>query len=211
MMNTINIDLMPWQTEVIKDKTKYQVVFAARRTGKTRLAIAKTLIKAIECHDDNGTVIYISPYRQICGYIFECIKGVGEKLIRSSNYGKMEIILYNGCKIIIRSPESLYPFDFPFLLHATFDEMHPSVESAFNDKIKHELERANGTALFIGNPITDSSFFREIYEKGLDGRDPEWKSWKIEVTDNPFISKADLDFSRSYMGNALFSQEYEPV
>ena len=209
-MSKINIDLMPWQTEVLNDKTRYQTVFAARMTGKTRFAVFKTIKSALFNKEDES-VIYFSPYSQILGCVFEQIKGVCGHLVRHSDYSQMEITLSNWRKIYLRSPEFLYIPNEIQLSHVTFDEMHPAVNRIFNNDIKPLIEKTNGTALFLGRPIHEDSFFMEIYEKGLDIRNPEWKSWKIEVTDNPFISKADLDFARSYMGNALFSQEYEPV
>lgn len=50
----LQINLLPWQQEVWTDKSRFKVVAAGRRTGKTRLAASLLLVKALS--SKNGKV-----------------------------------------------------------------------------------------------------------------------------------------------------------
>ncbi len=44
-MADLNFSLLPWQQEVFKDKTRFKVVAAGRRCGKSRMAAVTLLIE----------------------------------------------------------------------------------------------------------------------------------------------------------------------
>jgi hypothetical protein len=55
-MAELNFSLLPWQEEVFKDKTRFKVVAAGRRCGKSRLAATTLLIEALRCPAGSGVV-----------------------------------------------------------------------------------------------------------------------------------------------------------
>lgn len=48
-MSELNFSLLPWQQEVFKDETRFKVIAAGRRCGKSRLAATTLLIEALRC------------------------------------------------------------------------------------------------------------------------------------------------------------------
>jgi hypothetical protein len=60
-MSELNFKLLRWQREVMTNKTRFKVVVAGRRCGKTRFAAIDMLIKGLECIHKDATVLYVSP------------------------------------------------------------------------------------------------------------------------------------------------------
>jgi hypothetical protein len=61
MASELRMDLLRWQEEVLQDKTRFKVICAGRRLGKTRFAIVQSIIKALECKDVSASVMLIAP------------------------------------------------------------------------------------------------------------------------------------------------------
>ena len=55
----LNISLLDWQKEVWNDPTRFKVVAAGRRTGKSRLAAYLLIVNALK--SDRGQVFYVAP------------------------------------------------------------------------------------------------------------------------------------------------------
>ena len=53
-MTELNIQLLPWQQDVWNDTTRFKIVAAGRRTGKSRLAAWMLIINALQA--DRGHV-----------------------------------------------------------------------------------------------------------------------------------------------------------
>lgn len=60
-MAELNFNLIKWQRKLFADKTRFQVVVAGRRCGKSRYAVVRAIVKALECPDPTGAVIYVAP------------------------------------------------------------------------------------------------------------------------------------------------------
>ena len=59
-MSELNFALLKWQQEVFKDHTRFKVVAAGRRCGKSRLSAVTLLIEALNC-PEGSAVMYIAP------------------------------------------------------------------------------------------------------------------------------------------------------
>ncbi len=58
-MMDLQIKLLPWQQEVWNDPSRFKVIAAGRRTGKSRLAAWCLIVEALQA--DKGHVWYIAP------------------------------------------------------------------------------------------------------------------------------------------------------
>jgi len=47
-MTALNVKLLNWQQEVFSDPTRFKIVAAGRRTGKSRLAAWKLILNALQ-------------------------------------------------------------------------------------------------------------------------------------------------------------------
>jgi len=82
-MADLNFSLLPWQQEVFKDQTRFKVVAAGRRCGKSRMAAVTLLIEGLKC-PQGSAVLYVSPTmgqsRQI---IWDLLLDLGREVIQS--------------------------------------------------------------------------------------------------------------------------------
>ena len=58
-MTDLNVQLLPWQQEVFSDPTRFKVIAAGRRTGKSRLAAWLLIINGLS--EKAGQVFYVAP------------------------------------------------------------------------------------------------------------------------------------------------------
>jgi len=59
-MSDLNFSLLPWQEEVYSDPTRFKVIAAGRRCGKSRLAATTLIIEGLRC-PPGSAVLYVSP------------------------------------------------------------------------------------------------------------------------------------------------------
>lgn len=59
-MPDLNVELLPWQEKVFEDKTRFKIVAAGRRTGKSRLAAWMLIINALQTN--KGHVFYVAKF-----------------------------------------------------------------------------------------------------------------------------------------------------
>ena len=58
-MADLNFQLLPWQKTVFEDQTRFKVVAAGRRCGKSRLAATTLLIEGLRC-PAGSAVLYVT-------------------------------------------------------------------------------------------------------------------------------------------------------
>ena len=110
-MGELRFEMLRWQREVFADKTRFKVVVAGRRCGKTRGSAVMLLIKGLECTAGDATILYVAPtYGMAKVLMWDLLNTLGEPVIKKSNVNDGEITLVNGVKIRIRgadNPDSL--------------------------------------------------------------------------------------------------------
>ena len=58
-MTDLKVELLPWQQEVYNDPTRFKVIAAGRRTGKSRLAAWSLILNCLSAK--KGQVFYVAP------------------------------------------------------------------------------------------------------------------------------------------------------
>ena len=207
-MNEFRIDLLKWQKEVIQDKSRFKVICAGRRVGKTRFTLAETILKAVECKDVTASVMFIAPTIQMARTLaWDQLLYMAQPIVASSNVNNGEIKLKNGVKVCIRgsdNPDSLRGVK---LYHATLDEYQDVKPQTWEYIIRPALSDMKGTATFIGTPKPDADEFRRIYNLGISDGD-EWKSWHFTTHDNELIDPKEIEAAKKTLSTAAFEGEY---
>ena len=99
-MSDLNFSLLPWQQTVFADKTRFKVVAAGRRCGKSRLAATTLIIEALRC-PAGSAVLYVAPTNgQARQIIWDVLMEIGRDVIQSSHINNMDITTINGAKIV---------------------------------------------------------------------------------------------------------------
>ncbi len=204
----ISWELLPWQIECWQDPTRFKVIAAGRRCGKSNLAIKLLLAKALEA-PEGAAVLYVAPTlgqaRQIC---WDAMIEQGGSLIKSAHVNNMDIVLTTGRKIHVRSGENKDALRGLKLYFAVVDEAAFVPEEVFTKIIRPALADLKGEAVIISTPEGRNHFY-EWFKLGKEGTNPEWKSWHLTTADNPTIPPEEIEEARKTLSSFVFKQEFE--
>ena len=206
-MADLNFSLLPWQQEVFKDKTRFKVVAAGRRCGKSRMAAVTLLIEGLKC-PQGSAVLYVSPTmgqsRQI---IWDLLLDLGREVIQSSHVNNLDITLINGARIYVRGADRPDTLRGVSLTYAVLDEVADIKPEAWEQVIRASLSDKRGRALFIGTP-KGRNWFHDTFKLGENGDDEDWKSWHFTTADNPLIDPKEIESAKKTLSTFAFKQEY---
>jgi phage FluMu gp28-like protein len=91
-LTELNVELLPWQQDVFGDKTRFKIVAAGRRTGKSRLAAWMLVINALQT--ERGHVFYVAPTQgQARDIMWTTLLELGNPVIKSSHINNLQITL----------------------------------------------------------------------------------------------------------------------
>jgi phage terminase large subunit-like protein len=206
-MADLNFSLLPWQQEVFKDATRFKVIAAGRRCGKSRLAATTLLIEALRC-PPGSAVLYVSPTmgqsRQI---IWDLLLELGGDVIQSSHINNLDITLINGARIYVRGADRPDTLRGVSLTYAVLDEVADIKPEAWEQVIRASLTDKIGRAIFIGTP-RGRNWFYNLFKLGQNETDSDWKSWHFTTKDNPMIDPNEIESAKKTLSSFSFKQEY---
>ena len=206
-MAELNFQLLKWQQEVFKNTTRFKVVAAGRRCGKSRLSAVSLLIEGLNC-PEGSAVMYIAPtLGQARTIIWDLLHELGRPVIKSSHINNLEILLVNGRKILVRgadNPDSLRGVS---LTYVVLDECAFIKEDVWQKIIRASLSDKKGRALFISTP-SGRNWFYDVFKLGTEGNDEEWKAWHFTTKDNETIDPKEIEAAERTLSSFAFKQEY---
>jgi len=85
--------------------------------------------------------------------------------------------------------------------------MVPGLEDAWQAVIRPTLTDLVGDAWFLSTP-RGFNFFHTLYERGQSDAFPEWASWQMPSSANPFLPPSELEAARIETPERVFRQEY---
>lgn len=204
----LNFELLPWQKKVFEDKTRFKVIVAGRRCGKSRLSAVALLVEGLKC-PKGSAVMYVAPTQgQARQIIWDLLMDLGRDVISGSHVNNMDITLINGAKIYVRGsdrPDTLRGVSLTFLV---LDEVADIKAETWEKVLRAALSDKKGKALFIGTP-KGRNWFYDMYKLGLTEDDEDWKSWHFTTKDNPLIDPKEIDGAKKTLSSFAFKQEYE--
>jgi predicted phage terminase large subunit-like protein len=202
----LDVQLLPWQQEVFNDNTRFKVVAAGRRTGKTRLAAWLILLNALA--SDRGTVFYVAPTQgQARDIIWEMLLELGHSVITGTHVNNLQIKLVNGSTISLKGadrPETMRGVSLAFLVMDEYADMKPQV---WEEILRPALADLKGDALFIGTPMGRNHFY-ELYQYAELTDDPTYAAWHFTSYDNPILDPEEIDVAKRSMSSYAFRQEF---
>lgn len=207
-MANLDWSLLPWQIECWQDPSRFKVIAAGRRCGKSNLAIKMLLAKALEA-PEGSAVLYVAPTlgqaRQIA---WDALLEQGREVIKAAHVNQMDVTLVTGRKIHIRSGENKDALRGLKLYFAVVDEAAFVPEEVFTKIIRPALADLKGEAVIISTPEGRNHFY-EWFKLGKEGTNPEWKSWHLTTADNPTIPPEEIEEARKTLSSYVFKQEFE--
>ena len=205
-MTDLNIELLPWQQEVWGDTTRFKIVAAGRRTGKSRLAAWLLIVNALDA--GKGHVFYVAPTQgQARDIMWQTLLELGNPVIVSSHINNLQIKLINGATISLKGadrPETMRGVSLKFLVMDEYADMKPEV---FEQILRPALADQKGNALFIGTPMGRNHFY-ELYQYAELDDDPTYKAWHFTSYDNPLLDEDEINVAKKSMSSYAFRQEF---
>ena len=205
-MSDLKIELLPWQETVWNDPTRFKVVAAGRRTGKSRLAAYLLIVAALQ--SQKGQVFYVAPTQgQARDIMWQTILEVGHSVITSSHVNNLQFKLINGSMISLKGadrPETMRGVSLKFLVMDEYADMKPEV---WEQILRPALADLKGNALFIGTPMGRNHFY-DLYQHGLLGEDETFKSFHFTSFDNPLLDPEEINAAKKSMSSFAFRQEF---
>ena len=163
-MTDLNIQLLPWQQEVWNDKTRFKIVAAGRRTGKSRLAAWMLIINALE--SERGHVFYVAPTQgQARDIMWQTLLELGHPVITSSHINNLQIKLINGATISLKGsdrPETMRGVSLKFLVMDEYADMKPEVfEQILRPALADQrVQRCSSVHLWVETTSTSCTSMR---------------------------------------------------
>jgi hypothetical protein len=84
----------------------------------------------------------------------------------------------------------------------------PNLMDVWQRSLRPTLSDYRGTAWFLSTPKSASDSFAQLFAKGEDPDQPEWKSWRLPTSANPYIHPDEIESARQDLSELAFRQEY---
>ena len=202
----LNVELLPWQQEVFEDPTRFKIIAAGRRTGKSRLAAWMLIINALQT--ERGHVYYVAPTQgQARDIMWSTMLELANPVIKASHINNLQITLINGCTISLKGadrPETMRGVSLKFLVMDEYADMKPSV---WEQILRPALADQKGHAMFIGTPMGRNHFY-ELYHYAEISDDETYQAWHFTSYDNPLLDPEEIDVAKKSMSSYAFRQEF---
>jgi predicted phage terminase large subunit-like protein len=206
MATELSVKLLPWQQEVFEDSSRFKVIAAGRRTGKSRLAAWKLIIEGLQCK--RGHVFYVAPTQgQARDIMWQTLLEVGHPVIASSHINNLQIKLVNGATIALKGadrPETMRGVSLSFLCMDEYADMKPEV---WEQILRPALADQKGDAMFIGTPMGRNHFY-DLFQYASLSKDEQWKGWHFTSYDNPLLDEEEINAAKKSMSAFSFRQEF---
>ena len=205
-MSNLDISLLPWQEEVWNDPTRFKVIAAGRRSGKSRYAAYRLLVEALQCN--RGYVFYVAPTQaQARDIMWKVLQEIGKDVIESCHINNLHINLINGATIALKGgdrPDTMRGVSLRFVVIDEYAQIKPFI---WEEILYPALTDQKGDAVFIGTPEGRNHFY-DIYEFANSDRDPDWKAWHFTSYDNPILDPKEIDKAKGSMSSYAFRKEF---
>lgn len=205
---SFSVDLVPWQQTVWEDETRFRVIAAGRRTGKSRLAALLLIYKALTCPARTAKVFYVAPTQgQARDIMWDLLQELGQGLIASTHVNNLTVTLINNVTIALKGadrPQTMRGVSLWFVVLDEYADIKPDVWETI---LLPALSDYDGDALFIGTPMGRNHFY-ELYKDAELGADSDFKAFHYTSYDNPYIKREVIEKAKKSMSSHNFRQEY---
>ena len=208
-MSDLQIELLKWQKKVWADDTRFKVVAAGRRCGKSRLAAWLLIVNALQATLPNSHVFYVAPTQgQARDILWKLLLELGSPVISQAHINNMQITLVNGATISLKGadrPDTMRGVSLKYLVMDEYGDMKPEV---FEEILRPALADQKGGCLFIGTPKGRNHFYDLYKYAELTEDDPNFTAWHFTSYDNEMLDDDEINSAKKSMSTHAFQQEF---
>lgn len=197
-------DLHPAQQIIAQDTTRFKVVAAGRRFGKTRLAALMCVQAAL----NGGRAWWVAPSFPLANIGWREIKRLCKQIPGAKPLLADRIYyLPGGGFVQAKSALTEAGLRGEGLDFCVVDECAFMAEERWQEELRPALSDREGGAMFISTPKGRNWFWKH-YQLGIREDVDDWASFTFKSSDNPFFPKAEMEAARLNVPDRVFRQEY---
>lgn len=199
--------LHPGQSTVARNRTRFRVVTAGRRWGKT--ALARTILISAAGGGPRRRVWYIAPTYRMAKQIMwdDLLEALPKSWIRKVHNTELWVRLKNGSIIELKGADKPDTLRGVGLYEVVLDEYQDMKGDTWTKVVRPMLAKDRGRALFIGTPKGYANLY-DLHILGQDETAKHWASWQFPTISSPFIPLEEIEQARADMDPKSFRQEF---
>lgn len=206
-MPTLNVTLPPLhrgQMRIVRHPARFKVVACGRRFGKTRLGVAGGFETALQ----GDPAIWVAPTYKLAAEGWNLANHLVEQMPGAVTHKGDQRIEFPGGGIFqvhtASDPDGLRGKGWK---RAILDEAAYMLQAAWTQALRPALSDMRGDAWFLSSPA-GRNWFYHLYLRGQNADEPDYASWNMPTTANPYIDPAEVEQARGDMPDRWFRQEY---
>ncbi len=194
------------QAAISKSDSRFRVIAAGRRFGKSYLSINEL---AKFARYPGTRCLYCAPtYRQAKTVIWNDLKGMlmDVNWAKKINESELQITLVNNSTITVRSTDNydaLRGGKYNFIVLDECADMNPD---AWFQVLRPTLSDMQGHAMFIGSP-KGRNWFHDLWLNA--GAETDWESFQYTTLQGGNVSAEEIEAAKRDLDGRTFEQEYE--
>jgi phage terminase large subunit len=188
------------------DETRFVVVVAHRRFGKTVAAINEAIKAAIKCPLDRPRIGYIAPtYSQAKRVAWDYLTHYTRPLGATANIAELRVDFWDRRIQLYGSdnPDGLRGQYFDLVILDEIADQNPKI---WNEIIRPALADRKGKAIFIGTP-KGQNHFKELRDRAET--EPDWAMLEFRASETGIVAAEELQAAKREMGDDKYAQEFE--
>lgn len=197
------------QGTVFRSISRFKVVAAGRRFGKTVLACVILFYHALK---NPGIYWYVAPtYGQAKELAWDILLKMipAELLAKKPHESELKFTLKNGATIHLKGADNPDTLVGRGLKGLVIDEVAKirNHKRVWEEILRPALSDYLGFCIFISTP-KGKDYFWELWLKGQRKED-DFESWQFKTADNPHIPRSEIKAAQAVMNETYFRQEFE--
>lgn len=195
------------QTAIFTDSSRFRVVVAGRRFGKTFLSTAELIRAALSAEKRNCW--YIAPTYKAAKEIAwsMLVQAIPGEYVTKTNETALSLHLANGSVISLKGAEKPDNLRGRALDFCVLDEFADMRKEAWHEVIRPSLSDRKGSAIFIGTPKGRNHFY-DLWTKGAD-KDEGWSSYQYTTLQGGNVDQEEIEAAKHDLDERTFTQEYQ--
>jgi hypothetical protein len=201
--------LYPRQAEILAHPARFKTAMLGRRTGKTVLGMRWLCDGALA----GEPVAWFAPgYKYAAEVWREFVSRLGP-IVKTKNEQEKRLELVTGGVLDLWTLDGEDPARGRKYKRVVVDEAGIVMDLMlkWQESIRPTLTDLAGEAMFLGTPKGRRHGFVQLFNRGLDGNDPSWQSFRFATSENPYIPPEEIDAARRELPLEVFRQEYEAI
>lgn len=196
------------ETPDITKRSRFRIACCGRRFGKTMASANEIVEHALAFRKTVNW--WVSPTYQQAMIVYRMI----ENALMDSGYmvenlkSEKRILLRNGSTISFKSADNFNALRGEGVNFLVIDEAATIQREAWEQALRPTLSDKNGRALIVGTP-KGRNWFYELFARGNDPEQTEYKSYSFPTWTNPLIPESEIEEVMRSLPADVFRQEYE--